>query len=62
MSSEVVLECEPMLEGILLTAVLVYVFSYTAVKIIGWLFDRPQTPGQRQELIQEQMSKLEREP
>ena len=51
-----------MLEGILLTAVLVYVFSYTAVKIIGWFIDRPKTPVQRQELIREQMNTLEREP
>ncbi len=38
-----------MLEGILLTVVLGYVFSYIALKIIYWLFDRPATPKQREE-------------
>lgn len=37
-----------MLEGVLLTAVLTYVFSYIAVKLIQWVFDRPATPKQRE--------------
>lgn len=49
-----------MLEGILLTVVLGYVFSYVALAIIHWVFDRPMTPEKRQRLIQEQMSTLER--
>lgn len=40
-----------MLEGILLTVVLGYVFSYIALKIIHWIFDRPATPKQREKWL-----------
>ncbi len=47
-----------MLEGILLTIVLSYVFGFIAIKIIG-ATEREMTPEQRQRLIQEQLSKPE---
>ena len=42
-----------MLEGILLTVVLGYVFSYVALRVIYFLFDRPESPESRQRWIQE---------
>ena len=48
-----------MLEAILLTIVLVYVFGYLLLKAIYWLFDRPMSAEKRQQLIQAQLSKPE---
>ena len=50
-----------MLEGIALTIVLIYICGHIAIKAGEALFDRPMTPQKRQQVIQEQMSKLARE-